>query len=559
MFVPIFDSWGQPVGSFATRGAALGVMLAKLELESVLQLEHHGASILAVVSDGAGNNRSMWTHLGIFGKLDQATNKVPHPSLEEGRFLHFLCDVLHIMKCIENHLLTHTYGMDEYYFFTKRIKTNPGTHKVNFDNYKQLYKTEEENQLKVVPKLTTSHVNPSKLQKMNVRLATQLFSRSVAIGLKFYRERKTLGFADTQVIREFLKMLNSTEKSCKEDNTKMFASHMSVESLRVTLMSVLDVIDLLHKQGVPYILTVKLNQDPLEVKDTPSSAGGSHQLQLCHDLTDESISLELDESTDDQQGELLRATVEEECQHKDAATSCSTISAKKFPSLLHRAVGPSARAPLAAENQRGRTKEIRQRTKEAEEEKWRQAQVNKSSLLLYRQHKDTITLVPLYDNGLGSVFEGAKVCQPVTKGMASLPSSSGAPPGQGWFLYICSKQQKVTFLPEARTYARRVCVADCLGLVAVCSAVRAFTINSFGFTREARTRKMATLTKVGVREALQEKGVPMPPGSPEETLVRRYREHLPRSDTTRGGPLDFSSDEEADTKASTACQHGRPL
>ncbi|KAH8034238.1 hypothetical protein HPB51_021951 [Rhipicephalus microplus] len=60
--------------------------------------------------------------------------------------------------------------------------------------------------------------------------------------------------------------------------------------------------------------------------------------------------------------------------------------------------------PLAAENQRGRTKEIRQRIKEAEEEKWRQAQVNKSSLLLYRQHKDTIAPVPLYDNGLGSVL-----------------------------------------------------------------------------------------------------------------------------------------------------------
>ncbi|KAL3210476.1 hypothetical protein MRX96_008718 [Rhipicephalus microplus] len=45
------------------------------------------------------------------------------------------------------------------------------------------------------------------------------------------------------------------------------------------------------------------------------------------------------------------------------------------------------------------------RTKwEAEEEKWRQAQVNKSSLLLYRQHKDTIAPVPLYDNDLGSVL-----------------------------------------------------------------------------------------------------------------------------------------------------------
>ncbi|XP_049270846.1 uncharacterized protein LOC119390631 isoform X7 [Rhipicephalus sanguineus] len=77
--------------------------------------------------------------------------------------------------------------------------------------------------------------------------------------------------------------------------------------------------------------------------DTTSSTGASHQLQLCPDLTDESISLELVESTDDQQGELLHPTVEEECQHEDAATSCSTTSAERLPSLLHHAVGPSAR------------------------------------------------------------------------------------------------------------------------------------------------------------------------------------------------------------------------
>ncbi|KAH8042852.1 hypothetical protein HPB51_026117 [Rhipicephalus microplus] len=69
-----------------------------------------------------------------------------------------------------------------------------------------------------------------------------------------------------------------------------------------------------------------------------------------------------------------------------------------------RQVAAADQAPLTAENQRGRTKEIRQRIKEAEEEKWRQAQVNKSSLLLYRQHKDTIAPVQLYDNGLGSVL-----------------------------------------------------------------------------------------------------------------------------------------------------------
>lgn len=34
--------------------------------------------------------------------------------------------------------------------------------------------TEKKEQLKVVPKLTASHVDPGKLEKMNVRLATQV-------------------------------------------------------------------------------------------------------------------------------------------------------------------------------------------------------------------------------------------------------------------------------------------------------------------------------------------------------------------------------------------------
>lgn len=44
----------------------------------------------------------------------------------------------------------------------------------NFDHYRQLHNTEKPMQLKTVPKLTASHVNPGKLEKMNVRLATQV-------------------------------------------------------------------------------------------------------------------------------------------------------------------------------------------------------------------------------------------------------------------------------------------------------------------------------------------------------------------------------------------------
>lgn len=67
-----------------------------------------------------------------------------------------------------------------------------------------------------------------------------------------------------QVIRTFLCLLNTTEEDSIRLKTKLFASQMTTESLRVTLMSVLDII-LLHDKDVIYVLTAKLNQDPLEV------------------------------------------------------------------------------------------------------------------------------------------------------------------------------------------------------------------------------------------------------------------------------------------------------
>lgn len=68
-----------------------------------------------------------------------------------------------------------------------------------------------------------------------------------------------------QVIEDFLVMLNETERNSIEKNTKLFASQLTTESLRVTLMSVLDIITLLLGKDVRYVLTAKLNQDPLEV------------------------------------------------------------------------------------------------------------------------------------------------------------------------------------------------------------------------------------------------------------------------------------------------------
>ncbi|KAH6924567.1 hypothetical protein HPB50_019605 [Hyalomma asiaticum] len=207
--------------------------------------------------------------------------KMQHPCLPSGAYLHFICDVPHVIKCVRNHLVKHKYGQI-------------GDHKLNYNHYEQLYDAEKKVEIKVVPKLTEYHIKPQKLQAMNVRLATQLFSRSVAIGFKVYRELNVPGFDDTagtekvtsllndlfdilnakipqagirkgspkiKFLEEFLDMLNQTEA---RKDVKLIASNQTVESLRVTLMSVLCIIEFLHSEGVSYILTAKLNQDPLE-------------------------------------------------------------------------------------------------------------------------------------------------------------------------------------------------------------------------------------------------------------------------------------------------------
>lgn len=66
-------------------------------------------------------------------------------------------------------------------------------------------------------------------------------------------------------------MVNTIERSSAAENTRTFTSQMTIESLRVTLMSVLDIITLLHDRNVVYVLTAKLNQDPLEVWPFPKT------------------------------------------------------------------------------------------------------------------------------------------------------------------------------------------------------------------------------------------------------------------------------------------------
>ncbi|KAG0420207.1 hypothetical protein HPB47_003607 [Ixodes persulcatus] len=109
MFVPLFEDWVQPIAGFSTKGAAPGKVLLQLVLSAILKLEKNNASIIGVITDGAGSNRYMWSQLGVSGKLNSERNSILNPC-DPSRKIFFLCDVPHIVKCIRNHQKKRVYG-----------------------------------------------------------------------------------------------------------------------------------------------------------------------------------------------------------------------------------------------------------------------------------------------------------------------------------------------------------------------------------------------------------------------------------------------------------------
>lgn len=103
MYIPLNDSYTQPVGVFASKGPTKGVVIAQLILKAITLFEKAGAFIHGIVCDGATPNRRFWTEMGISGKLNEVKNWFEHPNDPNIKIFIF-SDTLHLFKNIRNSL-----------------------------------------------------------------------------------------------------------------------------------------------------------------------------------------------------------------------------------------------------------------------------------------------------------------------------------------------------------------------------------------------------------------------------------------------------------------------
>jgi len=83
--------------------------------------------------------------------------------------VNFMFDPPHLLKCLRNNLMKHDFDVNG--------------HLVKWKYIADFYKRDSQQTLKLAPKLTDRHLNLPPFAAMRVRLASQVFSHSVAAGI----------------------------------------------------------------------------------------------------------------------------------------------------------------------------------------------------------------------------------------------------------------------------------------------------------------------------------------------------------------------------------------
>ena len=234
----------------------------------------------------------------------EVTFKVPNMFAQDERFIYFVADPPHLMKTARNCLSNSGSGR------CSRLMWNDGQH-ILWSHICDIFKEDQGCGLHLLPKLTEDHIQLNSYSVMNVKLAVQVLSSTVAQVLNNFGSKETAAtatfcgmmdqFFDCTNVRNtkeggrklkpflqpyssqddirfswlkdvFLGYLKKWKQSVDErpgefsepERAKMLISRQTYEGLHVTCMSLIECIPYLLQNGVNYILTERFCQDSLE-------------------------------------------------------------------------------------------------------------------------------------------------------------------------------------------------------------------------------------------------------------------------------------------------------
>lgn len=190
----ILSSWKLPISYyFSNSGVSSGRL--KNIVHSVLKMAFEsGMQPQIIICDQGPQNQKLYRDL-------QINKQKPYFEYME-RTIFALFDTLHLVKNFRNNLLNGNF----------LYKGNT----ISFEDIKAVYQLDKGKKSRALKKITDVHVNPSTFQRMNVKLATQVLSHTMASAIKTCIETGELISKSAKHTAEFVGKISSNYsiKSC---------------------------------------------------------------------------------------------------------------------------------------------------------------------------------------------------------------------------------------------------------------------------------------------------------------------------------------------------------
>lgn len=182
----VFASWKLPISYFLTHSGVSATNLKQI-LEAVLhECFLCGLEVKGVVCDQAPQNRKAYKLLGVskekpYFLFEHATKNYQIVSI---------FDPMHLIKSVRNNLLNGHY-----------LKDNKC---IVFNDIRIVYELDKDKSIRALPKITENHIFPSMFQRMNVKLAVQVLSHSVASAIRTCIETGEIATTSAKVTADFI-------------------------------------------------------------------------------------------------------------------------------------------------------------------------------------------------------------------------------------------------------------------------------------------------------------------------------------------------------------------
>ncbi|KAJ8735757.1 hypothetical protein PYW07_007377 [Mythimna separata] len=182
----LLKNYKQPVAYTFSQAATKGPELAKQLKAVITELLNAGLIVVATVCDQGTNNVNCIKHLlqetrgNLLRKGEEMRENVYIINEQE---IIPLYDPPHLIKCIRNNLIS----KDLKYKKNGEVKLAKWAHVMALHKENPGYKG-----IRLVPKLTDAHCDPSKIPRMKVKNATQVFSQTVASNMGYLADKGIL-------------------------------------------------------------------------------------------------------------------------------------------------------------------------------------------------------------------------------------------------------------------------------------------------------------------------------------------------------------------------------